>query len=102
MPNQNTTEAIEALAAEIGENIYIDVAKWHLYLREAHLHSMLAERLYPLIDEGNLNQDEVLQILQSISVKLGGGKREIPLVDLLPTQCQKNLMNLLEEFQRSL
>lgn len=102
MPNQNTTEAIEALAAEIGENIYIDVAKWHLYLREAHLHSMLAERLYPLIDEGNLNQDEVLQILQSIPVKLGGGKREIPLVDLLPTQCQKNLMNLLEEFQRSL
>ncbi|MCP2729714.1 DUF3181 family protein [Limnofasciculus baicalensis] len=102
MPNQNTTEAIEALAAEIGENIYIDVAKWHLYLREAHLHSILAERLYPLITEGNLNQDEVLQILQSIPVKLGGGKREIPLVDLLPMQCQANLINLLEEFQRNL
>jgi Protein of unknown function (DUF3181) len=102
MPNQNTTEAIEALAAEIGENIYIDVAKWHLYLREAHLHSMLAQRLYPLIAEGNLNQDEVLQILQSIPVKLGGGKREIPLVDLLPTQCQANLIDLLEEFQRNL
>ena len=102
MPNQNTTEAIEALAADIGENIYIDVAKWHLYLREAHLHSMLAERLYPLIDQGNLNQDEVRQILQSIPVKLRGGKREIPLVDLLPTQCQTNLMNLLEEFQQSL
>ncbi len=102
MPNQNTTEAIEALAAEIGENIYIDVAKWHLYLREAHLHSILAERLYPLITEGNLNQDEVLQILQSIPVKLGGGKREIPLVDLLPMQCQANLTDLLEEFQRNL
>lgn len=102
MANRNTTEAIEALAAEIGENIYIDVAKWHLYLREAHLHSMLAQRLYSLITEGNLNQDEVLQILQSIPVKLGGGKREIPLVDLLPTQCQANLMDLLEEFQRNL
>lgn len=102
MPNQNTTEAIEALAAEIGENIYIDVAKWHLYLREAHLHSILAQRLHPLITEGNLNQDEVLQILQSIPVKLGGGKREVPLVDLLPMKCQVNLMDLLEEFQRNL
>ena len=102
MANHNTTEAIEALAAEIGENIYIDVAKWHLYLREAHLHSILAQRLYPLIAEGNLNQDQVLEILQSIPVKLGGGKREIPLVDLLPRQCQVNLMDLLEEFQRNL
>ncbi len=102
MANHNTTEAIEALAAEIGENIYIDVAKWHLYLREAHLHSILAQRLYPLIAEGNLNQDEVLQILQSIPVKLGGGKREIPLVDLLPMECQINLIDLLEEFQRNL
>lgn len=102
MANHNTTEAIEALAAEIGENIYIDVAKWHLYLREAHLHSILAQRLYPLIAEGNLNEDQVLEILQSIPVKLGGGKREIPLVDLLPRQCQVNLMDLLEEFQRNL
>lgn len=102
MANRNTTEAIEALAAEIGENIYIDVAKWHLYLREAHLHSILAQRLFPLITEGNINQDEVLEILQSIPVKLGGGKRELPLVDLLPRQCQVNLMDLLEEFQRNL
>ncbi|MFM6515410.1 MAG: DUF3181 family protein, partial [Microcystis panniformis] len=35
----NTTQDIENLAAQIGDNIYIDVAKWHLYLREAHLHS---------------------------------------------------------------
>ncbi|HBE19797.1 MAG TPA: thylakoid-associated protein [Cyanobacteria bacterium UBA11149] len=102
MANRNTTEAIEALAAEIGENIYIDVAKWHLYLREAHLHSILAQRLFPLVTEGNINQDEVVEILQSIPVKLGGGKRELPLVDLLPRQCEVNLMDLLEEFQRNL
>ncbi|MFN6296947.1 MAG: DUF3181 family protein, partial [Microcystis sp.] len=29
----NTTQDIENLAAQIGDNIYIDVAKWHLYLR---------------------------------------------------------------------
>ncbi|HBB33359.1 MAG TPA: thylakoid-associated protein [Cyanobacteria bacterium UBA8803] len=102
MANLNTTEAIESLAAEIGENIYIDVAKWHLYLRDAHLHTPLAERLYPLLSDDNLTEGQVQQILRSIPVKLGGGKIEVPLVDLLPMQCQVNLMELLEEYQRKM
>ncbi|HAG80566.1 MAG TPA: thylakoid-associated protein [Cyanobacteria bacterium UBA12227] len=102
MANLNTTEAIEALAADIGENIYIDVAKWHLYLQDAHLHTLLAERIYPLLSNDTLEEDQVLRILQSIPVKLGGGKREVPLADLLPMQCQVNLMDLLEEFQRKM
>jgi|ERR671932_1905830 hypothetical protein len=102
MARTNTTEAIEGLAAEIGENIYIDVAKWHLYLRDAHLHTTVAEQIYPLLLDNNLQEDRVTQILQSIPVKLGGGKREVPLIDLLPTSCQVNLMDLLEEFQRQL
>jgi hypothetical protein len=102
MAKINTTEAIETLAAEIGENIYIDVAKWHLYLREAHLHTTLAEQLYPLLTSNSLEEDRVVQILQKIPVKLGGGKREVPLADLLPMQCQVNLMDLLEEYQRSM
>ncbi|MFM7450504.1 MAG: DUF3181 family protein, partial [Leptolyngbyaceae cyanobacterium] len=34
---KSTSADVEALAAEIGENIYIDIAKWHLYLSDAHL-----------------------------------------------------------------
>jgi len=97
----NTTQAIEDLAAEIGENIYIDVAKWRLYLREAHLHTTLAEQLYPLLTDNSLEENQISQILQNIPVKIGG-KREIPLADLLPTQSQTNLMDLLEEFQRNI
>jgi hypothetical protein len=102
MVTQNTAEAIEALAAEIGENIYIDIAKWHLYLSDAHLHTPLAEQLYPLLTGGNLEEDRVLEVLQGISVKLGGGRREVPLADLLPVQCQVQLMDILEECQRKL
>lgn len=98
----NNTEAIEALAAEIGENIYIDVAKWHLYLSDAHLHTILAERLYPILLNNALNEDEVLATLRDISVKLGGGRTELPLLDLLPVQCQVNLLDLLEEYQQKL
>lgn len=100
MANLSTTQAIEELAAEIGENVYMDIAKWHLHLREAHLHTVLAERLYPLLSGRTIDEDQVLPILQNISVKLGGGKREVPLLDLLPMQSQVQLMDILEEYQR--
>ncbi|GAB4242236.1 MAG: DUF3181 family protein [Stanieria sp.] len=98
----NTTEAIENLAAEIGENIYIDVAKWHLYLADAHLHTLVAERVFALIEDDELNENAVLSILKAIPVKLGGGKIEVPLLDLLPMQSQVHLLDLLEEFQRKM
>jgi Protein of unknown function (DUF3181) len=97
----NPTEAIEKLAATIGENIYIDIAKWHLYLAEAHLSTILAEKLYPLLETDTVTEDKVMAILQEIPVKLGGGKKELPLLDLLPMQCQVNLMDLLDGFQDS-
>ena len=98
----NTTQAIESLAAEIGENVYIDIAKWHLYLNDAHLHTVVAEQLYPMLEDGDLDTDRVAQVLQGIPVKLGGGKREVPLADLIPMQCQVQLMDVLEEFQRKM
>jgi hypothetical protein len=103
MANSTTSEAIEALAAEIGESVYIDIAKWHLYLNDAHLHTVLAEQLFPLVSSGAaIQEDDVLNIVQNIPVKVGGGKREIPLLDLLPMQCQVSLIDTLEEFQRNL
>jgi Protein of unknown function (DUF3181) len=102
MANISSSEAIETLAAEIGENVYIDVAKWHLFLSNAHLHTTVAEKLYPLLSGNKLSEDQVSQVLQSIPVKLGGGKRELPLSDLIPMQCLVNLMDLLEEFQRKM
>ncbi len=102
MTYSNTSEAIEALAADIGENVYIDVAKWHLYLRDAHLHTTVAENVYPMLTKNALNEDEVSKILRKILVRLGGGQVELPLANLLPMQSQMNLMDILEEYQRKL
>lgn len=96
------TEIVESLAAEIGEAVYIDVAKWHLYLANAKLHTVLAEALYPLLVANDVTEAKVLQALAGISVKLGGGKREVPLSDLVPMQGQVTLMDVLEEFQRKM
>ena len=98
----NSTEQIEALAAKIGENIYIDIAKWHLYLGIAKLHTPLAEKLLPLVENDKISEDSVTAILQDIPIKLGGGRKTLPLSELLPMQCQVNLIDLLQEFQRDL
>ncbi|MEH2399930.1 DUF3181 family protein [Nostoc sp.] len=99
MAKTNTTELLEALAAEIGENVYIDIAKWHLYLSNAKLHTLVAEQLYPLITSNNVNEDQVIKVLKSIPVKIGGGKNELPLIDLLPLQSQVTLVDILEKYQ---
>lgn len=101
MAKTNTSQAIESLAAEIGNNVYIDIAKWHLYLREAHLHTVVAERVYSMLEDNSLSESKVLQILEDIPVKIGG-KRDLPLADLIPTASQVNLMDILEEFQRNM
>lgn len=97
-----STQEIETLAAQIGENVYIDVAKWHLYLNDAHLHTAVAEKVYPLLEDNSLSEDAVSAILQEITVKLGGGNTEITLDKLLPAQCKSNLLELLEEYQKDM
>jgi hypothetical protein len=98
----NPSEEIETLAAEIGANVYIDVARWHLYLAEAHLHTVLAEQFYPLLQAGSISEPQVVKVLEAIPVKLGGGRKELPLSDLLPMQAQVALVDVLEAFQRNL
>ncbi|MDJ0799423.1 MAG: DUF3181 family protein [Calothrix sp. MO_167.B12] len=99
MASINTSELIEALASEIGENLYIDIAKWHLYLSTAKLHTVVAEKVYPLLLENAINEDRVVEALRSIPVKIGGGRKELPLIDLLPLQSQVHLVDILEKFQ---
>lgn len=99
----NNAEFMETLAAEIGENVYIDIAKWHLYLSDAKLHTVVAEKVYPLISsDKTVDEQDVIHVLQSIPIKVGGGKREVPLIDLVPSQCQVNLIDILEKYQQEI
>ena len=102
MTATSSAENIESLAAEIGENIYIDIAKWHLYLGVAKLHATLAEKLLHIVADADNSEANVIKVLQDIPIKLGGGRKTLPLSDLLPMQCQVNLIDLLEEYQRNL
>lgn len=92
-------ETIEALAANIGEVVYIDVAKWHLYLNDAKLHTLVAQRLYPMIEEDRISETAINQILQDIPIPLGGGRKQLPLLDLVPNSCISDLVRTLEDFK---
>ena len=94
----STSERIEQLASAIAEDVYIDIAKWHLYLNDAHLHRPLAEKFYPLLINGITSAD-VTKVLNETMIAIGGGHREIPLSDLIPKSCQNRLLTILEEFE---
>lgn len=102
MAKTNTTEILEALAADIGDNVYLDIAKWHLGLDDAHLHTVVAERVYQLLTSDSVGENQLLQILHNIPVKIGGGKRELPLADFIPNAGIQALLEVLEKYQRQL
>ncbi|MCL2939537.1 MAG: DUF3181 family protein [Trichodesmium sp. MAG_R02] len=102
MTNGSTTQIIESLAVEIGDRVYMDITGWHLYLSDAKLHLNLAEKFYPILIEEVPSEGQVLEILQGVPVKLGAGRKQVPLIDLLPMQCQTDLMEVLAEFREKI
>ncbi|NEQ40061.1 MAG: DUF3181 family protein [Okeania sp. SIO3I5] len=102
MTNASTTQIIESLAAEIGDKVYLDITGWHLYLSDAKLHTNLAEKFYPILTQEVPSESQVVEILQGVPVKLGAGRREVPLIDLLPMQCQIDLIETLAEFREKM
>ncbi|APB33065.1 hypothetical protein GlitD10_0751 [Gloeomargarita lithophora Alchichica-D10] len=102
MSDPQVTEIIARLAADLGDRVYMDIARWHLYLKDAHLDKILAQRLYTQMQQGGLGQDQALGILREILVDIGGGRRQIPLLDLVPVQGQLAYIDVVEDFQKRL
>lgn len=97
-----SSEQLERLAAEIGDNVYIDVCKWHLYLKDVKLHTIVAEKALAAIAGKTVTGDTVSAVLAQVNISLGGGRKELPLSDLLPVTCQAKLLDILQDFARDL
>jgi len=92
-------EQIEALAEQLGDRFYLDIGKWHLYLKDAKLEGVLAERLYALIEEKRVDLKAIEAVLQDIRVTIGGGRNQISLLHFLPVGTEKAMLDVLEEIQ---
>lgn len=97
-----SSEQLERLAAEIGDNVYIDVSNWHLYLKDAKLHTIVAEKALAAIAGKTVTGDTVNAVLAQVNISVGGGRKNLPLSDLLPVTCQAKLLDILQDFARDL
>lgn len=86
--------------------MYIDVGGWHLFLREVkaakglNLAQALAQQFGQDIASQKYSKNSFEEVLKKVPVKLGGGKAQLPLLDLLPSACVQDLERILADFER--
>ncbi|GFH06211.1 uncharacterized protein HaLaN_00804 [Haematococcus lacustris] len=95
----------DELATQIGKEVYVDVAGWHLYLRDMtaapglKMHTALAQQLGPQSTK-RVSEVEVGAVLKKVPVKLGAGKTQLSLYDVVPAMCLGDLTRILEDYGR--
>lgn len=98
----------DELADKIGRDIYCDMQGWHLYLKDVKvgqgisLAQALASQIGPQLGGGRFSGADLEALLQKVPMKLGGGKVTLPLSDLLPAACSRDLERLCADYARSL
>ncbi|MDX1976475.1 MAG: DUF3181 family protein [Pseudanabaenaceae cyanobacterium bins.68] len=95
----NNQIEIERLAVAIAEDIYLDVAKWHLYLDDAKIHLDLAAQFLPLLQQGQITAAQVQAVLAKIPIAIGNGKHNLPLDQFIPASGAAQLLEILNEFE---
>ena len=93
----------DELANEIGKSVYADIGGWHLYSRDlsatptSKMSTALAMSLGPKASQngGRLSESEVIALLKTIPVKIGGGKGKVT-----PSFCIGDLARIVEDYSR--
>lgn len=89
-----------------GRDVYIDVSGWHLFLKEAKaakgltLAQALAQQFGEDVSSGQFSSGKIEDVLQKVPIKLGAGKVTVPLFELLPAACVRDLESILSDFEK--
>ena len=96
MPTSIDSTQINDLEASIADRLFIQVGSWNLYLGDAGIAKDLAIECQAHFEQGaNL---AARKGLDSIEVKLGGGKTTLPLSRLIPSNQFFDLEEILEPY----
>lgn len=96
--------AFDGLARPLGDDVYVDVQGWKLYLRDltaaegVKMNVALANALGPMVLKGGYDEREVADLLRQVGVKLGGGKVQLPLADLIPSYPAQDLQDIVRRW----
>eukprot|EP00882_Tetradesmus_deserticola_P002114 GHRQ01002264.1.p1 GENE.GHRQ01002264.1~~GHRQ01002264.1.p1 ORF type:complete len:169 (+),score=48.23 GHRQ01002264.1:191-697(+) len=99
----------EELAYQIGRDVYVDIAGWHLFLRDMSavpglkMSHALATKLGPEVagSRSGMRESDVAAVLKKIPVELGAGKTRVSLFEVMPSMCVSDLVKILEDYARS-
>ena len=93
-------ESATSLASRVGDEVYISVCGWHLYLRDVQqMHTAVASAI---MREG-CSRDTITSILSRIPVTLGDGKldsQQVSLRECVPEACVHDLVDIAEDALR--
>ena len=87
---------ISDLENEIADRIFIKIEKWNLYLGDAGLARKLAIECLSNLKKGSLNAAKIS--LDSITVKIGDQKENLPLTKLITSNQISDLEEILDRF----
>ena len=88
---------ISDLENEIADKIFIKIENWNLYLGDAGLARKLAIECISNLEKGSLNAAKIS--LDSIFVKIGDSKDNLPLTKFITTTQISDLEEILDRFK---
>jgi hypothetical protein len=96
----------DELADSIGRDCYVDVAGWHLFLKDIKVEGttslavVLATKLGGDMMSRGFDERDVEDALKKVPVKLGQGKKTVSLMDVMPSMCVSDLMDMCKTYAR--
>ena len=89
---------LRELQLTIADQIYMQIASWHLYLGDAGLAEALAIECNSYLEQGPAVAAR--HALESVQVQLAGGNTRLPLARLIPPGQLFELEEILEPYCR--
>ena len=93
------TPGVNTFADTLGSEVYVDVAGWHLYLKDAKLAPAVASALAAKVSGGKApSEADVRDTCAKIPVRLGGGKSVLSLLDVMPERCVQDMVDITRRY----
>ncbi|CAG9464832.1 unnamed protein product [Pedinophyceae sp. YPF-701] len=97
--------AYQLLEDKIGREVYCDFNGWHLYLRDLKagggtMAQALANELGQRVDRDGVDERDVEAVLAKVPLSLGGGRKQVSLLDTMSGYCVQDLVRVLQDWER--
>lgn len=104
--SSSSKSPFEELADSIGKDCYVDIAGWHLFLKDIKVEGqttmaqVLAAKLGGDMMYSGFDDRDVEDAIKKVPVKIGQGKVTVSLKDAMPAMVVSDLMDICKEYAR--